>query len=180
MTFGIISWTDDRISKLIELFAEGLSASQIAFKLGGATRNSVIGKVSRLGLSRTNVPKKPKEPRAPRTMPSRNKQGDHHAVFRIVEGGFGSRRIIRSVESREEVKLRCVEVSPRNLTIDQLERLDCRYPYGDLPNITFCGNPVRDGKNMCGPHMDLCWVAPRPPQHKAAFGTVVNGRRVAS
>src|SRR5665648_598228 len=46
-----MSWTDDRVELLKKLWAEGLSASQIAGRLGGVTRNAVIGKVHRLGLS---------------------------------------------------------------------------------------------------------------------------------
>jgi len=46
-----MSWTDERVDKLKELWGEGMSASQIAKVLGGVTRNAVIGKVHRLGLS---------------------------------------------------------------------------------------------------------------------------------
>ncbi len=46
-----MSWTDERVEKLKELWGEGMSASQIAKVLGGVTRNAVIGKVHRLGLS---------------------------------------------------------------------------------------------------------------------------------
>src|ERR1044072_1581830 len=46
-----ITWTDDRVDLLKRLWADGLSASQIAGELGGITRNAVIGKVHRLGLS---------------------------------------------------------------------------------------------------------------------------------
>ena len=46
-----MSWTDERVARLSKLWAEGLSASQIATDLGGVTRNAVIGKVHRLGLS---------------------------------------------------------------------------------------------------------------------------------
>ena len=46
-----MSWTDDRVDLLKKLWSEGLSASQIAGRLGGVTRNAVIGKVHRLGLS---------------------------------------------------------------------------------------------------------------------------------
>ena len=45
------TWTDERVEQLKKLWAEGLSASQIAERLGGITRNSVIGKVHRLGLA---------------------------------------------------------------------------------------------------------------------------------
>ena len=45
-----MSWTDERVDALRKLWAEGLSASQIAGQLGGVSRNAVIGKVHRLGL----------------------------------------------------------------------------------------------------------------------------------
>src|SRR5215471_11289713 len=44
-------WTDERVELLKKLWTDGLSASQIAAELGGITRNAVIGKVHRLGLS---------------------------------------------------------------------------------------------------------------------------------
>ncbi|MGL4260145.1 MAG: GcrA family cell cycle regulator, partial [Afipia sp.] len=47
----VISWTDDRVEQLKKLWEAGLSASQIAAELGNITRNAVIGKVHRLGLS---------------------------------------------------------------------------------------------------------------------------------
>ncbi|MGF1658743.1 MAG: GcrA family cell cycle regulator [Rubrimonas sp.] len=46
-----MSWTDERVARLQEMWNEGLSAAQIAKELGGVTRNAVIGKVHRLGLS---------------------------------------------------------------------------------------------------------------------------------
>ncbi|KGJ02761.1 GcrA family cell cycle regulator [Paracoccus sphaerophysae] len=46
-----MSWTDDRVETLKRMWGEGQSASQIAKELGGVTRNAVIGKVHRLGLS---------------------------------------------------------------------------------------------------------------------------------
>jgi GcrA cell cycle regulator len=49
-----MSWTDDRVELLKKMWGEGQSASQIAKELGGVTRNAVIGKVHRLGLSNRN------------------------------------------------------------------------------------------------------------------------------
>ena len=46
-----MSWTDERVELLKKLWGEGLSASQIAGRIGSVTRNAVIGKVHRLGLS---------------------------------------------------------------------------------------------------------------------------------
>ena len=64
-----MSWTDERVEALKAMWAEGKSASQIAKELGGVTRNAVIGKVHRLGLSnrgpngeRANEPEEPVAP----------------------------------------------------------------------------------------------------------------------
>ena len=66
-----MGWTDERVELLKKLWLEGLSASQIAKQLGGVTRNAVIGKVHRLGLSGRATPSQPsrptfKTPRPPR------------------------------------------------------------------------------------------------------------------
>ncbi len=64
-----MSWTDERVELLKKMWGEGQSASQIAKELGGVTRNAVIGKVHRLGLSNraTGASKaaEPKEKPAP-------------------------------------------------------------------------------------------------------------------
>lgn len=54
-----MSWSDERVEVLKKLWGEGQSASQIAKELGGVTRNAVIGKVHRLGLSNRTVAGKP-------------------------------------------------------------------------------------------------------------------------
>ena len=54
-----MAWTEDRVEILSKLWAEGLSASQIAKELGEVTRNAVIGKVHRLGLSGRAKPSNP-------------------------------------------------------------------------------------------------------------------------
>ncbi len=50
-----MAWTDDRVETLKKMWGDGASASQIAKELGGVTRNAVIGKVHRLGLSNRNA-----------------------------------------------------------------------------------------------------------------------------
>src|SRR4051812_13524175 len=54
-----MGWTDERVETLKKLWLDGLSASQIAKSLGGVTRNAVIGKVHRLGLSGRATPSQP-------------------------------------------------------------------------------------------------------------------------
>lgn len=57
-----MSWTDERIDRLRELWSQGITASQIADELGGVSRNAVIGKAHRLGLQSRPSPVKPNEP----------------------------------------------------------------------------------------------------------------------
>ncbi len=71
-----MSWTDERVELLKKMWAEGQSASQIAKELGGVTRNAVIGKVHRLGLSNRSgaapasaAPAKPEPKPAPKPEP---------------------------------------------------------------------------------------------------------------
>ncbi|MDP0927818.1 GcrA family cell cycle regulator [Paracoccus onubensis] len=60
-----MSWTDERVETLKRMWAEGQSASAIAKELGGVTRNAVIGKVHRLGLSNRNDEAEPAPAPAP-------------------------------------------------------------------------------------------------------------------
>ena len=57
-----MSWSDERIEQLKELWSKGMTASQIADELGGVSRNAVIGKAHRLGLQARPSPVKPNEP----------------------------------------------------------------------------------------------------------------------
>ncbi len=57
-----MSWTDERIDRLKELWSKGMTASQIADELGAVSRNAVIGKAHRLGLQSRPSPVKPNEP----------------------------------------------------------------------------------------------------------------------
>ncbi|PVA06699.1 GcrA family cell cycle regulator [Thalassorhabdomicrobium marinisediminis] len=80
-----MSWTDERVEVLKKMWGEGQSASQIAKELGGVTRNAVIGKVHRLGLSNRASPAgaakpaateakaeaKPKAPAKPKSPPKK-------------------------------------------------------------------------------------------------------------
>jgi GcrA cell cycle regulator len=64
-----MSWTDERVELLKRMWGEGQSASQIAKELGGVTRNAVIGKVHRLGLSNRVGGKEEAEAEAPAAAP---------------------------------------------------------------------------------------------------------------
>ena len=57
-----MSWTDERIDRLKDLWSKGMTASQIAEELGAVSRNAVIGKAHRLGLQSRPSPVKANEP----------------------------------------------------------------------------------------------------------------------
>src|ERR1700692_4346761 len=72
-----MGWTDERVERLKKLWSDGLSASQIAGELGGVTRNAVIGKVHRLGLSGRAKAPMPQAQRA-KTRPPRPATGQQN------------------------------------------------------------------------------------------------------
>ena len=91
------------------------------------------------------------------------RRGDDSALLELL------RR--RPVFLRQEaVRLRCVDVNPRHLTLVELERGDCRYPYGgefEGETLTFCGHRRRKGSSYCTPHFHLT-RNPDVPAERAA------------
>src|SRR6476646_6714836 len=80
-----MGWTDERVELLKKLWQDGLSASQIAKQLGGVTRNAVIGKVHRLGLSGRATPSKPARTTFKAPRPTRPAAASPSAPRRISE-----------------------------------------------------------------------------------------------
>ena len=135
-------WADEHAAALVEKLANGTSYAQIAIELNeefgtNFSRNAACGKGFRLQVT---APKKTK------ATPEKRKHYDrsrYNREYRL------SRRI-----SKEEIIIRCAEIEPRHLTLEQLESDDCRYPFGDGP-FTFCGRLIMDGKSYCGEHFKL-------------------------
>ena len=65
-----MSWTEERVALLRQLWGSGKSASEIAEMIGGVSRNAVIGKAHRLGLSGRPSPIKKKKAEAAESKPS--------------------------------------------------------------------------------------------------------------
>src|SRR3954465_2625436 len=102
-----MSWTDERVETLKKLWSDGLSASQIAAELGGITRNAVIGKVHRLGLSgRAKSPSSPgPRGRNPRTHMMRGPRPHRVGVARPSMGGNTALALAFEMEPEPEPEL---------------------------------------------------------------------------
>ncbi len=69
----------------------------------------------------------------------------------------GGMKIIDAV-TREQYKLRCVEIVPLNLTLTDLPDDGCHYIPGD--DLLYCGHPIQAGSKYCTPHHHIVWVKP--------------------
>lgn len=144
-----MSWTEDRVDVLKKLWAEGHSASQIAKQLGGVTRNAVIGKVHRLGLSGRATPSRPvkRPPRLARPKPQVQADG---ALQVQASASPEDTQIRRSAQQAIQSVLAPAPVADGEAaTILTLRDSMCKWPIGDPadPQFAFCGR-----KSDCGPY----------------------------
>ncbi len=125
-----MSWTDDRIALLKELWEKGLSASQIAGELGGVTRNAVIGKAHRMGLSSRPSPVKgDSAPKAARPAPTRKAAEKKPAKTRVT-------------------------------LLDLTERMcKWPIGHPGEPDFHFCGKPSESGVPYCADHCAQAYQA---------------------
>ena len=168
-----MSWTDERVARLAKLWAEGLSASQIAADLGGVTRNAVIGKVHRLGLSgrakpagKSNAASRRKPAARPASGGVGGGGGGGHARTRQTTRTVGNTVIKVDFEEEVAFEPKPVEdlVMPvsRQLNLLQLTESTCKWPSGDptMPGFSFCGHQTNDDKPYCEYHNKLAFQPP--------------------
>jgi GcrA cell cycle regulator len=149
-----MAWTEERVELLKKLWAEGLSASQIAARLGGVTRNAVIGKVHRLGLSGRAKSPASAAPRArkPRTH-----------IMRVGRPAMrGNTALALAFEMAEEPEVELVEnVIPigQRRTLLELTEDTCRWPIGDpaSADFFFCGGKPVTGVPYCHFHSRVAY-----------------------
>src|ERR1700746_132175 len=146
-----MGWTDERVELLKKLWADGLSASQIAAELGGITRNAVIGKVHRLGLSgRAQAPSSPAPP--PRKAPP------HSHMLGVSRPSIrGNTALAQAYELGVDLEPELVDnVIPlgQRRTLLELNEEPCRWPIGDPghPDFFFCGGQTITGLPYCAYH----------------------------
>ena len=147
------NWTPEHSDALRDYLARGLSYAEIARAINATfhtayTRNATIGRARRMGISDLS-PARPKRRRKPRPLRV------HQMRKRRAAKPRSSRPILKRAA---KLRLRCVAIVPRHLSLLELESGDCRYPYGgdaDGEAITFCGHPRRPGSSYCVSHFHL-------------------------
>ncbi|CAM5202885.1 GcrA cell cycle regulator [Bosea thiooxidans] len=160
------AWTDERVELLKKLWSDGLSASQIAAELGNVTRNAVIGKVHRLGLSgRAKSAAQPAAPRnaAPRKAPTRSPS--HPMASPVAHATRGANALAPNFAPEAEVEAAplpsddvVIPFSER-VTIMDLREYMCRWPMGDptSPDFRFCGARSQTGLPYCAHHSRIAY-----------------------
>jgi GcrA cell cycle regulator len=145
-----IDWTSDRIKTLMALWAEGISTLEIGRRLG-VTKNSVVGKVHRLGLPKRQSPIS-SSPRTPRvTKPT--------APIRI--------------------RPQTVPISANMVKMEKLTIGMCKWPEGEPghEDFRFCGQPAIEGKPYCAGHCARAYVkSTRDRGQKPQIATRISSR----
>ena len=132
-----MSWTDEKVEKLKELWSKGYTASQIAEKLGDTTRNAVIGKSHRLNL----------EARAPSKQSSSIKQ-ENKSPKRVSQ--------TMSRKSKFQTILLDKNFEPEKPTsLENLNETTCKWPIGhpDEESFYFCGRSPEGDFPYCKLHV---------------------------
>ena len=171
-----MSWTDERVERLKKLWADGLSASQIASDLGGVTRNAVIGKVHRLGLSGRAKPVRAAVTRPRKARTARPQQRSGEASF--ITFGNTALKVELLPETEEEPDYEPVVIEAfeapveQRKTILELTETTCKWPVGDptQEDFYFCGCSSQLGVPYCEHHARVAYqpVQDRRRERRAA------------
>lgn len=151
-------WSDPKKVELLrKLYDEGCSCSLIAAQIGGTvSRNAVIGKLHRLGLTRSDTPRKVetyvRKPRVQRTSSA------HYEAKRITAKKFMPEWMAEPFVPAEDIQ---IPVEQRKSLLE-LNTETCRWPVGDpaTEDFYFCGGQAFAGKPYCATH---CRLAYQPP-----------------
>ena len=177
-----MSWTDERVEILKKMWGEGQSASQIAKELGGVTRNAVIGKVHRLGLSNragsagAKAAAKEKAPKAEAKKPApalaAKPQPKTESAAPPPQPKVAGRRAIipagqplppqpsaNEISPEALAKVNEVEKKSKKIGLMELTERTCKWPVGDpaTEDFWFCGLPVKAGKPYCEAHVGVAF-----------------------
>ncbi|MBI2255360.1 MAG: GcrA cell cycle regulator [Proteobacteria bacterium] len=170
-----MEWTEQRIEMLRKLWGQGQTASQIATLLGGVTRNAVIGKAHRLGLTGRPSPIKREgtEAAAPRRKPAAQRRqqpavaampAPRHVVAQApvataaIEPRY-SAPATELTETRPEPQVAQVKVPSAPRVAAQAGSKSCSWPVGDpkQPGFHFCGDAAEPGRPYCAHHCGIAY-----------------------
>ena len=134
-----MSWTNEKVKKLRELWTKGHTASEISSMLGDTTRNAVIGKAHRLNL----------EERAPSKSKSSSENRQTHSSQTKLKGSASRKSKFNSI-------LLDKNFEPENPTaLEHLTDQTCKWPSGhpDEENFYFCGRKSVEAFPYCKLHV---------------------------
>jgi GcrA cell cycle regulator len=150
------NWASEHSDALREFLAKGLSYSEAARAINSIfntsySRSAALGRARRLRLEaeERRRPSMPTQPVDLHDIPEPRPSASTTAALLWPAPVF---------KEMKPLKLRCVGIEPRQLSLVELEKDDCRYPYGgdeEGEAITFCGHPRRPDSSYCTPHFHL-------------------------
>ena len=134
-----MSWTDDKVAKLKELWGSGNTASQIAEIIGGISRNAVIGKAHRLNLSAK--------------IKTRTATSNQDFKNSLEENKFKIRKGRRSKFQSLIIEKDFEPENPKQL--EELDENCCKWPIGhpDEKSFYFCGRTSLKDFSYCKLHL---------------------------
>lgn len=160
-----MSWTDERIEQLKQLWENGLTASQIADKLGGGlSRNAVIGKAHRLGLKARPSPVKTGEGAVVEAS-----ETPAPAVAAPAAAVPAPTEAPRPKPAAPRVPSAATGGSGKTSLLDLNDKI-CKWPIGHPgePDFHFCGKPAQPSFPYCGEHCAVAYQAQLPRRDRPA------------
>lgn len=170
-----MAWTDQMVEDLRRMWKEGMTTGAIGKKLG-VSKNSIIGKVHRLGLSGRPSPiKRKSDTAAPKATPEKNiaiepapkvseTQTPKVAPKPVEENPAPAQKIIPDDDKFISTKIESKPIVRKDgkVMLTNLDNHTCRWPIGDPKdeNFHFCGKKVKLGQTYCEEHAAIAYVKP--------------------
>lgn len=153
------NWEPEHSEELRWQLAKGASYSEAVVAVNAKfrtcyTRNAALGRAKRMGIPGFDR----RHPALSPGLQSQPEEVPESPSLAVTFSEFHWSIRPPVFEPVPQARLRCVEVDPRHVSLLELERNDCRYPYGgddEGEAITFCGHPRCNGSSYCAAHFHL-------------------------